>query len=262
MGMKNLISTTAASLVALGLASTAFASPISVQFFGGSQLDDSDSDFYDAFGSMTPGFIIEDFEDPTSLSGNLEAGGTIAGGGTGEITAGESLGSSVGMFTSFGGTGSGSTCGSLSADNSCTNIGYQMDPPVNGQGNTIPFEGLYSVNSADTEGMSWTADTGSLFNELVFVLRDPGDQGQKTLTIAAAGETYSTTTRLPNEELLLVQVLFGAHQSSATIDITTSINDAFTIDGAAANVVPLPAAGWMLLAGIGGLAAMRRRQKS
>ena len=32
--------------------------------------------------------------------------------------------------------------------------------------------------------------------------------------------------------------------------------------GTAANVVPLPAGGWMLLAGIGGLMAMRRRKKA
>jgi hypothetical protein len=28
------------------------------------------------------------------------------------------------------------------------------------------------------------------------------------------------------------------------------------------NVVPLPAAGWMLLAGLGGIAAMKRRRKA
>jgi hypothetical protein len=57
-------------------------------------------------------------------------------------------------------------------------------------------------------------------------------------------------------------VLFGSQQASATIRIETSENNAFTFDGAVVNVVPFPAAGWILLAGIGGLAALRRRQKA
>jgi hypothetical protein len=39
-------------------------------------------------------------------------------------------------------------------------------------------------------------------------------------------------------------------------------NDEFTVSGLTVSEVPLPAAGWMLLAGMGGLAAMKRRKKA
>jgi len=38
--------------------------------------------------------------------------------------------------------------------------------------------------------------------------------------------------------------------------------DGFDIDAISAHVIPLPAAGWLLLGGIGGLAAMKRRKKA
>jgi len=45
-------------------------------------------------------------------------------------------------------------------------------------------------------------------------------------------------------------------------DVATSFNDLVTITFEEVAPVPLPAAGWMLLAGVGGMAAMRRRKKS
>jgi hypothetical protein len=249
-----------ACAIAMAAASSASASPISVNFFSGTDLGSANSAFYNAYNALTPGYIIEDFEDRSGFTGNLENGTAISAGGAGEIDT--TVGTSVGTFTTAGGTGNGSTCASLSlSGNTCDNIGIQKAPTINGQGNTIPFSGEWALNTADTLGLIWEVNTGSLFNSLFFVLRDPADQGTRTLTIEAAGATYSKgfTT---NESLLLVEVLFGANVSNATVTITTSRNDAFTFDGAGVNVVPLPAAGWMLLAGIGCLAALRRRQKA
>jgi hypothetical protein len=45
-------------------------------------------------------------------------------------------------------------------------------------------------------------------------------------------------------------------------NVDSDFDDIVVETAGAVNVVPLPAAGWMLLAGLGGLAAMRRRQKS
>jgi hypothetical protein len=56
-------------------------------------------------------------------------------------------------------------------------------------------------------------------------------------------------------------VKFGSQISSATVTMASSTNnDAFSYDGGAVNVVPLPAAGWMLLAGIGAIGAVSRRK--
>jgi hypothetical protein len=40
------------------------------------------------------------------------------------------------------------------------------------------------------------------------------------------------------------------------------VNYAFTVSNVAPSTVPLPAAGWLLVAGIGGIAAMRRRKSA
>lgn len=46
-------------------------------------------------------------------------------------------------------------------------------------------------------------------------------------------------------------------------DFDSDFNDLWvSVNQSDVNVVPLPAAGWMLLAGLGGMAALRRRQKS
>jgi hypothetical protein len=228
--------------------------------YGGSQLSDANSSFFTAFnGLVGPGTIVENFENQSGFTGTFENGAQISAGGDGEIET--SIGTSVGSFTTAGGSGNGSTCDRLDLKNDdCDNIALQQAPSVNGQGNTIPFNGEWALNTADTTGLIWdVAVGGRLFDSLFFVLRDPADQRAKTLSIVAGGDTY-TSGVIGNESLLLVEVLFGTAVSSATVTITTSSNDAFTFDGAGVNVVPLPAAGWMLLAGIGGLAALRRRQ--
>ena len=55
----------------------------------------------------------------------------------------------------------------------------------------------------------------------------------------------------------------GSHDTQEYADIgvefpTNCVN--FYIDGATVSQVPIPAAGWLLIAGVGGLAAMRRRK--
>lgn len=51
--------------------------------------------------------------------------------------------------------------------------------------------------------------------------------------------------------------------SDRDADKDSDFNDLWvTVDQSSVNVVPLPAAGWMLLAGIGGLAALKRRKRA
>jgi hypothetical protein len=271
--MKKLLS---ATLVAAGFATATGASPISVTLFPGSDLNNASSAFYDAYADATDigRWIVEDFEDRTRFSGLYEDGVTQIGGAGANDREGEIFGAvdtnSIGTFTGIddNGTGTGNTCQELDLNgDNCDNIAMQDPEERNGQGNTVPFGGNSSINIADTLGMEWSVDTGSHFNELVFVLRDPADQGA-TLTITAFDGTTTeigldTQNDLDNNELLLVKVVFGSKQPEALIRLTSSrTNDSFSFDGGAVNVVPLPAAGWMLLAGLGGLAAMKRRRKA
>jgi len=263
--MKRLL---CATIVAGGLAASASASTLSsidVQYFTDAN---AFADINAAFTFGPPSWEVENFEVPTGFTGNFEDGTPISAATTtnfGEIE--DSIGTSVGSFTTIGGTGTGTTCTDVlnRVGDDCDNIALQIDPPnPNGQGNIIPGDGVGSINSADTKGVIWTLDTGSDFSQAVFALRDPGDQKQKRLTIRDGhGELYSEFMPdfdVGNEDLLLVRVFFGTRLSTATIEIETSENDAFTLDGAAVNVVPLPAGVWMLLAGMGGLLAMKRRK--
>lgn len=248
----------AATAATLAFAGGAQATTITVQAFSPA-----------AFGSLvTSNTVVEDFETPGDLDLTFEGGGS--GNGTapnnfGEIEAGTSIGSSVGTFTTVGGQGSGSTCTALSVtDNVCDNVALQFDPDVNGQGNIVPDNGQWSVNAADTLGIKWDAklDSGKKFTDLFFAIRDAADQGGTTFTVEVDGVTKSfQNLDNNNEQLFLVD--FGGAVSSATVTMTSSrVNDSFTIDGAAISPVPLPAAGWLMVAGLGGLVAMRRRRKA
>ncbi|MEI4233960.1 VPLPA-CTERM sorting domain-containing protein [Roseovarius sp. D22-M7] len=218
--------------------------------------------------------VIEDFETPGALTKTFEGGGTGLGTAPdtyGELAAGTALGSKVGSFTGLGGTGKGNTCQNLSIGNAtCDNIALQFDSTLNGQSNIVPDEGKWSINAADTKGIEWTAflPGDRQFTSLFFAIRDAADQGAK-LTVAAAGQSVELTdllnngNRLGNNNEQLIFVDFGTAVDSALITMSSSkINDSFSIDGAAITPVPLPAAGWLMIAGLGGLAALRRRKRA
>ena len=219
--------------------------------------------------------VIEDFETPGALTKTFEGDGTGLGtapNNYGELAAGTALGSKVGSFTGLGGTGKGNTCQNLSIGNAtCDNIALQFDSTLNGQSNILPDEGRWSINAADTKGIAWTAflPGGREFTSLFFAIRDAADQGAK-LTVSVAGadpveftELLDNGNRLRNNNEQIVFIDFGGTVDFATIRMESSkTNDSFSIDGASITPVPLPAAGWLMIAGLGGLAALRRRARA
>lgn len=197
------------------------------------------STYGSGFGSGS--FVGEDFE--------------AAGGALGEGEVGLNFATSVGTFNTAGGTGSGGTVSQLPG-----NTGeFLALRDGNVFGRTDQVGGTYFLDSNDTFGINWFVQTGSLFDTVMFVITDHAEFS--TLNIAAGGVSQSISG-LRGATSQLVTIVFDSVQTAALITIDQARNDGFSIDGAQVGLapVPLPASGLLLLAGIGGIAAMRRRK--
>ncbi|WP_308917674.1 VPLPA-CTERM sorting domain-containing protein [Jannaschia sp. LMIT008] len=120
------------------------------------------------------------------------------------------------------------------------------------------FRASYSVDAVlagiglgTTQGMATavatlTGPSGDIFSDTIELnLSDPNGNGKSDSDIR-----FST--------------ILGVAPPGGTVDATFTLTTSVSLDLAAVQtddtpVIPLPAAGWLLLAGLGGLAAMRRR---
>ena len=239
-----MMKTSLISLAATLVAGPALAATINVSSF-------SNSGYNTAVGSMGHA-VSQDFE--TYGEGNVDAG----------------FATNVGTFWSLGGTGSGGTV---------TNAGFANDGSLlairdgNVYGRTSSTSELTSnseddmfLDSNDTFGMIWNVSLGAdrMFDRIVFTVTDAAEFGG-SLWIGTNGAT-TTVMNAANAVRNLIEITFDQSMSSATVVLShfngsgNFTNDGFSIDDIAVSEVPLPASALLLLGGLGGLAAMRRRK--
>ncbi len=232
------------SLAATVVAGPALAATINVSTF-------SDTSYNAAVGSM--GYVVsQDFE--TYGEGNVANGFTT----------------NVGSFSTLGGTGTGGTV---------TNAGFNNDGSLlairdgNVYGRTSSTSDLTSnsdddmfLDSNDTFGLIWNVSLGAgrMFDRIVFTVTDAAEFGG-SLWVGTNGAT-TTFMNGANAVRNLIEISFDQNVSSATVVLShfngtgNFTNDGFSIDDIAVSEVPLPASALLLLGGLGGLAAMRRRK--
>jgi hypothetical protein len=239
-------------LTALGAPSVVAAASVTVGFtqYGSGQVGTALM-ARDGFlgGATTAG---EDFEGFISCPDSACASGTIRTG--------------VGDFTGLGGA--------------ISNGGSQVAPKdkIVVRDNTPNPFGRFNVtqgganwlDSNDREGIKWTVLTpGSTYlSKIAFLLTDLDDVGNVLFTITVKGTDLKAAIvprtlangKIGDGKLHLVTMQFDGPTDNVVIKMVNGTGDGFGIDGIRLAAVPLPAGGVLLLAGLGGLAMLRRRR--
>lgn len=246
-----LMAAAAALVLTAGLAQ---ATTITVKTFSVTSYNDKLSGFGNA--------VVENFEGYTE--GNV---------GTGQHGVG--FGTSVGTFWTMGGTGTGETVRDpVSKGNFAGNNGSLLairDGNVYGRtSTTAALTGDMTddkfLDSNDTFGIKWLVNIGAMFNQLMFTMTDAADQGAR-ITIEAGGAVHSFVNG-GNGTQRLVHVFFGSAVDTATITFFNTdprtgaprSNDGLSLDDIAVSAIPLPAPALLLIGGLAGLAAFRRKR--
>jgi len=123
------------------------------------------------------------------------------------------------------------------------------------------------IDSQDLSDVTWTITHDVAFTSLSFALTDAFDQrpaprlglGESFFQLLADGASWSIDSREANGTLHWLTVGFDQPTTTAELRFLTRLNDGWGVSSASVSEVPLPAAGWLLLMALGGVAAARRR---
>jgi hypothetical protein len=130
------------------------------------------------------------------------------------------------------------------------------------------------LDSNDTGGIEWRipgdpAAFTQRFDRLSFMTSDIDDVGAVTfrLTLGSSTVLYNLAqalggARRPNGELLLFTIAFDTLIDGSSFRMTIDSGDGFAFDTAKISATPLPAAAWMLIAGVGALFGLGRLRKA
>jgi hypothetical protein len=188
----------------------------------------------------------------------------------GEANVANGFSTNVGTFSTVGGVGSGGTVSNAGFDNNGSMLAIRDG---NVYGRTSSTATLTSnkandkfLDSNDTFGILWNVSLGAdrMFDRIVFTVTDAAEFGG-TFSIGTNGATTNIVNGA-NAVRNLIEITFDQAVSSATVALShfsgsrNFTNDGFSVDDIAVSEVPLPASVLLLLGGLGGLAAMRRRK--
>lgn len=177
----------------------------------------------------------------------------------------------VGTFSTMGGVGSGGTVKYAGFNNDGSLLAIR-DGDVYGRHSTTQYMSGDSaddkfLDSNDTYGIQWNASAGgAMFNKLVVTVTDMAEFGAR-MQIMADGMVEEILAKR-NGRRMLVTVKLDQAVSAASVFFThidkngKVKNDGFSLDDASLSEVPLPASAFLLLGGLGGLAAYKRRKKA
>ena len=190
------------------------------------------------------------------LAASNTSAATIRDGGV--RVQGERIALNVADFARVGQTGSGR---SITAGHG--------NPYEKGPGDRRPYGrfdpfGVSWIDSGDGDRTVWTVRHDKAFTRLTFALTDAFDQkrddrygGKSYFRLKAAGATWSIDKREKNGTLHWITILLDDPVKRLKVRFITRVNDGWGVIAPSVEPIPLPAAGWMLLAGAAALVGLR-----
>lgn len=225
------------------LSAPAFAASITVSDFNAGA--------YDAIVSGYGNTVTEDFE------------------GFSEGNVGNGFATSVGTFSTLGGTGTGGTVTGADFANDGSLLAVRDGDVYGRSSTTSALSGEKSddkfLDSNDTFGIAWMVSLGgSMFDRIALTLTDAADVGAY-MRIVVGDDSY-VLSNLGNGARKIVEINFDSAISVASVFFgntngngSVRLNDGFSIDDIAVSQVPLPASALLLLGGLAGLSRFRKK---